>query len=68
MSDVELGSKHSRLVECGNRQSIQPRPDYSSRIVSPSRISQMMCNRVHLPQADLQQGSTASYLDLFHLL
>ena len=28
---------HSRPAECGNRHAIQARPDYSNRVVAPSR-------------------------------
>ena len=44
------GPTHSRLAECGSRQTIQSRPGHSNRVVSSARGLPV---DMHQPQADL---------------
>ena len=56
---------HSRLAECGSRQSIQARPDYPDRVVSPFRGLSADSSRWHQPQIDLFATRFNNKLPLF---
>ena len=69
---------HSGLAECGSRQAIQTRPDYSDRLVSPSNLPIDMhpvastsrrpfCNEVQQQAASPVPDSLALAVDAYSL-